>query len=94
MITSNLDVLMDRYVRRQNPAGITRNIEILLKAMRDNNINSFPNDKEELIFTTLCCDDLSMEKINEFVLSHGQTIELNEATFKELWAKMRSGGRS
>lgn len=94
MATSNLQLLINRYIHQQNSPGITRNIDMLLKAMRENNVNSFPDDKDELIFATLCCDNLSMEKMNEFVLRHGQHIEMNRATFKELWAKIRSGGKS
>lgn len=67
---------------------------MLLKTMGENNINSFPDDKEELIFTTLCCDDLSMDQLREFVIKHGENIPPTRAAFKAIWDKIRSGGKS
>ena len=76
---SNLTDLISLYVRGKTSEKLSRNINMFLEAMRENDVNSFPDEKEELIFTTLCCDDLS----------RGQLIDFNA-----LWTKLRSGGES
>lgn len=91
---SNLTSLMNLYIRGKTSEKQKMNIDMFLEAMRENDINSFPDDKDDLIFTTLCCDDLSRDQLSEFVNEHGRYVPLTRATFNALWAKLRSGGES
>lgn len=91
---SNLTDLISLYVRGKASKKLSRNINMFLEGMRKNNVNSFPDDKEELIFTTLCCDDLSSDQLREFVRKHGKYTPPTRAAFDALWTRLRSGGES
>jgi len=91
---SNLTDLISLYVRGKTSEKVSRNINMFLEAMRENDVNSFSDEKEELIFTTLCCDDLSRGQLRDFVVKHGKYTPPTREAFNALWTKLRSGGES
>ena len=94
MTASHLDSVIDRYIQGKASDKVRRNVEMFLKAMSDCDIFSFPADKEDLIFTILCCDDVIPETMKNIVVTHGENIPPGEDSFRTFRTRSRTPPKS